>query len=373
MNKNFVVLESIILLYSLYSLFILNVLDSFSYLIVILLYVSFKLLYYLYDKNCIISKLFLLVLLFYLIISSYFILEEVIYFLPLTFIQLLYSSRKDLRYLTFVILPFYFILDEYTNIIYIVILLVLYFYCISIFNLYEKIDNINRRNLLLENKERISTDQLHLYKRNTENKIYQTHLEERSYLTQKLHDELGHTLSGNIIHLEAMKMVFDKDKQKSMEILDSVIINLRNGMESIRGILKNTKPESSSININNIKLIASEVEKSSDIKVDVIYDKDISFLGIYEWKIATVNIKESLTNIMKYSKASKSKIVFEKFNKIFKITVADNGVGCSIVKKGLGLQGIDERMNNINGKYIVNGDNGFSVIMLFPITKRIGV
>lgn len=50
-----------------------------------------------------------------------------------------------------------------------------------------------------------------------------------------------------------------------------------------------------------------------------------------------------------------------------KVEVIDNGIGATYIKKGIGITGMEERTATLNGTVIVDGTDGFSVTMLFPI------
>jgi len=192
-------------------------------------------------------------------------------------------------------------------------------------------------------------------------------LEERNVIAQKLHDELGHTLSGSTMQLEASLLMMDKNKEKARDIQKTVIKNLRDGTESIRKILKSIKPETASVNIQTIKMLTMETQEKSGIIIELLYNSDIADIDYIKWHVITINIKEALTNMMKYSKATKCSIKFERLNKRYKISLTDNGIGCNNIKQGMGLQGMDERLSKIGGQLIVDGADGFNVIMLLPI------
>lgn len=90
-------------------------------------------------------------------------------------------------------------------------------------------------------------------------------LEERNVIAQKLHDELGHTLSGSTMQLEASLLMMDKNKEKARDIQKTVIKNLRDGTESIRKILKSIKPETASVNIQTIKMLTMETQEKKAV------------------------------------------------------------------------------------------------------------
>jgi signal transduction histidine kinase len=138
-------------------------------------------------------------------------------------------------------------------------------------------------------------------------------------------------------------------------------------MESVRLTLRNIKPPSEQIGINKLKLILNEFEVNSQIGTDILYIGDLNKISYNHWNIINSNIKEALTNILKYSKASKVKIKVQILNKLIKVEIVDNGIGSISIKKGIGIIGMEERCGNVNGKIIVDGSNGFSIIMLLPL------
>ena len=55
------------------------------------------------------------------------------------------------------------------------------------------------------------------------------------------------------------------------------------------------------------------------------------------------------------------------YNKIARIEIRDNGVGCNSVHKGMGLKGIEERLESINGRLRIDNDKGFVINMIINL------
>jgi signal transduction histidine kinase len=201
------------------------------------------------------------------------------------------------------------------------------------------------------------------------NMAHNARLEERNLIAQKLHDELGHTLSGNTMQLEAALLLLSKDQDKADAMIRSVINHLRDGSESIRKILKDIQPEHTSLGVQTIKTMISKVKEKSDVSIDFIYNNEITQLSYNEWQCITVNIQEAMTNMMKYSQATQCIIRFERLNKMFKVIIKDNGIGCKNISKGMGFRGMNQRIASLNGQLILDGSDGFTIIMLLPIEK----
>ncbi|WP_370649794.1 ATP-binding protein [uncultured Clostridium sp.] len=79
-------------------------------------------------------------------------------------------------------------------------------------------------------------------------------------------------------------------------------------------------------------------------------------------------MKEALTNAAKYSNATKINVSILVFNMFYRVEVRDNGNGVERLAKGLGLSGIEERLEEINGRVEYYNDNGFVINMV--INKR---
>lgn len=196
---------------------------------------------------------------------------------------------------------------------------------------------------------------------------YLSQIEERNSIAQSIHDKIGHTLAGSIIQLEAAGMIIDKDSTKASELVRNVTENLKVGMESIRSTLRAIKPASEQLGINRLKLVLEEFSLNNKIKTSFSFDGKLDAVTHIQWRIMTDNIKEALTNTLKYSSATMIEIRLEVMSRLIKLEVKDNGKGAAAIVKGMGLSGMEERTASMGGKLIVDGSNGFSVITLLPV------
>lgn len=363
---NYLVLTEIVLfvVYA-FEVYILNAAATNVYLLIAIIYACLKLLLYIfYDKK--ICKYLSVTLLLYTGISAWFFYPMALFF-PLCLNQTnLFTIKKGWLISVVSLLWIYALPSDFV----LIFMLAFGFTTIIAYMQNEHTQDVVRLDKIAEDARKAQikmNEQLETYSQVAENITYQSQLEERNKLSQTLHDELGHTLSGNILRLEAIKLVLDKDTDKSKNMLQEVISNLRSGMNSIRNILKSAKPEISTVNIANLQLIIDNVKKQSDVNIKIKYNSDINLINQSMWQAIIPNIKEALTNMMKYSNAENCDIEFTKLNKLYKVSVKDDGRGCEIVSKGLGMVGIEERSALIGGNAIFDGSSGFSVTMIFPI------
>lgn len=196
--------------------------------------------------------------------------------------------------------------------------------------------------------------------------LYTAKLEERNKISGNLHDKIGHTISGTVLQLEAVKVIFNRDEKKAKESLDIAINNLRLGMNDIRATLKNIKPQQEELGINRMKLILEEKTKNTSYNFKIKYSGILDNVSTLNWILFIEAVKELSTNSIKYSKGDLIEINLDVLNAIIKLEVKDNGVGGKNIKKGMGLSNLEDKVGQRDGKIIINGDNGFSVIILMP-------
>ncbi|MBN2535363.1 MAG: sensor histidine kinase [Spirochaetales bacterium] len=190
-------------------------------------------------------------------------------------------------------------------------------------------------------------------------------LEERNRIAQKLHDELGHTITGSIVQLEAVNTIIRDEPEKAEKMIATISSVLNNGMNSIRQGLKSLKPESGQIGIQQVKQMLGGFEKNTGIRSHLKTGGSIFIISPDIWRIIVMNLKEALTNVLKHSRATDIFVEINVFNKIIKAGMKDNGQGMKNIRPGMGLTGIEERTKAVGGTLILDGLDGFAMIMLF--------
>jgi signal transduction histidine kinase len=101
--------------------------------------------------------------------------------------------------------------------------------------------------------------------------------------------------------------------------------------------------------------------------IDFKHRGDVSGINPEIMESIVTNLKELLTNASKYSSATKIDVSIDVNEKYIRLFVRDNGRGCSMIRTGMGLSGIKERISNIGGTVAISGDDGFTVVCLVPL------
>lgn len=194
-------------------------------------------------------------------------------------------------------------------------------------------------------------------------------ISERMRLTREIHDTVGYTMTNLLMMLEASTDLVGIDSVKLEKLLNKALIIIKDGHSDMRSslrVLRNTKIKNS----NSIQYISNLVEvfKSStgvDVKVQ---------FGNLPWdlnqKIDNIIyrfLQEGMTNSLTHGDAKKIDIHFWVSGDIIFINMIDDGNGCTDIKQGIGLQGMEERISEISGKIrYYNLRNGFSVKLEIP-------
>lgn len=303
------------------------------------------------------------------ILCGIFLSEYFILLLPVNVIDMIdiyiEKSWSDVIILVFLFIigmkaHYMFAICFFVSIVSVIYFKTIYYSFSRIIMLTEEKDDLKQKNYRLENSIQAENGF-------EEQIMYTSKLEERNKISQEMHDKLGHSVSASILQLEASKMLVGKDNERACSMIQNSIKNLSEGMNDIRNTLKNIKPASNELGINKVKLLLKKFESSSDIAVNLMYKGDLEKIDYRMWNIMCENINESLTNVLKYSKANKVSVDIEVLNKVVKCAVNDNGIGTVNIVKGLGICGMEERTQNVGGKVIIDGGNGFSVITLLPV------
>ena len=198
---------------------------------------------------------------------------------------------------------------------------------------------------------------------------------ERIHMAREIHDELGQQLTGLKMDISWLsRKIKSEDEAVSKKMKDAIALIDRTVI-TVRRIATELRPSI----LDDLGLIAAmewqseEFEKRSEIKS--IFKSNVSQLELNA-DVATAVFRifqESLTNVLRHSKATEVISFFRLENYIITLFIEDNGIGFKEHeienKKTLGLLGMKERIQLINGKYEINGNTGkgTSVIITVPL------
>ena len=181
-------------------------------------------------------------------------------------------------------------------------------------------------------------------------------VEERRRFSARIHDKLGHSISGSIILLEAAKLNIRTNPDSAEQCITTVTDNLRSGVDDIRQALREERPDSKTIGISELKEILGEYKAKYNIRTTLEIKGDLDKVTFRIWNCIKENLVETLTNTLKHSGADEFSLKISVMNKVIRAVFKDNGKGSDSFRKGTGLTAIEERTVLTDGKCIFPAD-----------------
>lgn len=199
---------------------------------------------------------------------------------------------------------------------------------------------------------------------------YAAALEERNRMSARLHDKIGHNISGSILMLEASMLQMEKDPQKAVQEVNRAVEHLRNGVDDLRHALRQERPVRSDISSNEIMLLLDQARTEHNLNTFLKTEGDLEQITSEVWQCIHDNVTEVLTNVYKHSKASAFTVHIKVMPSMVRVTYTDNGACETEFKKGLGLEALEDRTVRCLGRcFFEASELGFKVTNVFMISK----
>ncbi len=207
------------------------------------------------------------------------------------------------------------------------------------------------------------------------NHLELTREEERKNMAREIHDEIGHALTSLKLNINLLlkKRYLREDKLEAR--LGDMMKHIEETIRMLQRISAQLRPSI----LDHFGLIAAlewqakEFQRQTSIRCKYsIPEEDIE---INERKTVAVFriFQEILTNITRHSQASRVDVILTIENNILDLKVSDNGIGIRKEDlespKSLGLIGLKERANLVEGKLTINTilNMGTTVQLILPI------
>ena len=195
----------------------------------------------------------------------------------------------------------------------------------------------------------------------------------RNNIASDLHDDIGSTLNSISIYSEVAKQQAGKD----IPALELIGLNSRKIIESMGDIVWTINPENDSFEkiIVRMRSFAYQLLKAKRIEYTFEVDEKLNriVLPMQVRKNFYLVFKEAITNVIKYSQATRVAIFLYEKNKSIMLTIRDNGKGIPVnaETKGNGLLNMSRRAAEIHAELnIVSGDGAGTEIELMLNNSR---
>ena len=172
---------------------------------------------------------------------------------------------------------------------------------------------------------------------------------ERNRLSRELHDTLAHTLSGLVVHLEAVNIQSKNDPQLARQELLNITEQARNGLNEARRAIKSLRstPLEEMGLLLALQQAAKEAALRGDFQLQLTLPVVLPFLSPeIENEIYHVAV-EAIENIVQHAHAKNVQLSLEASDTHIKMQIKDDGVGFDPKtvdpRAHFGLLGLHER------------------------------
>jgi signal transduction histidine kinase len=200
--------------------------------------------------------------------------------------------------------------------------------------------------------------------------------EERTRISREIHDELGQQLTGLKMNISWLnKKITNATPEITTHINQSIALSDQT-LKTVRRIAAQLRPSI----LDDLGLISAlewesdEFQNRYNIEVNFIAENITSTL---DQKMSTAIFRifqESLTNVLRHSKATLVTTVFAEFENQFTLKIEDNGIGFDENEnkkiRTLGLLGMKERALMIGGTLTIKSTPNKGTILILQIPKN---
>jgi len=190
--------------------------------------------------------------------------------------------------------------------------------------------------------------------------------EERRNISRELHDEVGQSMS-------AMLMEFGRLESKlaGVDAYRKDLVSIRELAQSSVGKVRDLSLLLRPAMLDELGLVSAlrwqvrEVSRRTGLKVTIIADEaeEEQLPDAYRTCIYRV-VQEALHNCVKHAHASRARVVMTRQDAGLTIAIHDDGVGFDPKReKGLGLLGIAERIDQLNGRLQIESHPGSGAVI----------
>ena len=196
---------------------------------------------------------------------------------------------------------------------------------------------------------------------------------ERNRLARELHDTLAHTLSGQAVNLEAIKLTIPPEQTETLAMLDQALEATRSGLRETRRALKDLR----SLSLEDLGLILAIRNLAKDAASRAAFDlvlnipETLPHLPAHVEQCAFRIAQESLENIVRHAQANQVRLSLTVESGRLVLQISDNGLGVDLdhllLEDHLGLQGMQERSTEVGGLFDVSSQPGQGLAICFSV------
>lgn len=197
--------------------------------------------------------------------------------------------------------------------------------------------------------------------------------EERSRISQQLHDDVGHRMIRTKMMMEAALQIIPADQDKGMDLLKEIRDQLATGLDEMRATVRRMRPSPQVTGMHSLSRMLEEIGRDTGILTSLTVEGVPCTLYPSQEIILYKNAREAVTNALRHGHAESIGIVIHYRDTEVCMSVCNDGIlpaGNLQLSAGLGLAGMKERCDLAGGHLEWSLEPRFTVTTRLPITYR---
>jgi signal transduction histidine kinase len=198
-------------------------------------------------------------------------------------------------------------------------------------------------------------------------------LEERNRIAARIHDQLGHGVSGSVLTLEAALVNWEGDPGAARAGVVRATQSLRASVDAIRFDLRGERAGQEQAGLTRIASQLHAFEEQHGVTAHLEVEGSLEAVPPAVWVCVYQNLLETLTNLLKHSQATCFTLSLACHGGILEVEGADNGgtfatPASAGLAHGMGLCNIEERCQLCGGVATFKQPvDGFHTLMVFTL------
>ena len=201
-------------------------------------------------------------------------------------------------------------------------------------------------------------------------RLVQTQETERKSLSRELHDEVGQTMTALGIEIGHLEKLREEPAKFTKHVDEAKQLNVK-AMRSLRDIAMGLRPSM----LDDLGLGPAlqwqgrEFSRHTGVPAVVQVDGDLEHLSDAQRTCIYRGVQEALTNCARHAKAKNVHVLLHAGDGRTTVAIQDDGIGFDPKRQGggLGLIGIAERVESLEGKLIINSQVGKGTLIRIEI------
>lgn len=197
--------------------------------------------------------------------------------------------------------------------------------------------------------------------------------EERQRISRELHDTLGHTLTMITLKSELAEKLLESKPERAKQEIRDVQMTSRAALKQVRELVTGMSAVTIRDELANAKQILAAA--SIGLKLEGPFEQ-ISIKPLLD-NLLGMCLRESVTNLVKHSRARTCTIAWSEEPGLYRMTVSDDGVGIDRQDNALeaskpghnGLRGMQERLKFVEGHLRLDSPKGKGACVTITVPK----